>query len=119
MSCPGVPFGRRSPQKRGPYSTPKHTDGKVATGAAAEAGQKALAKAMDLIAGAVAFKVGGLPAAAGTYSAKVGQRAIVGGLGARAARRSFEGGAPRLLAPPLAVPLGRFATGEGLALGER
>ena len=25
MSCPGVPFGRRSPQKRGPYSTPKHS----------------------------------------------------------------------------------------------
>ncbi len=27
MSCPGVPFGRRSPQKRGPYSTPKHISG--------------------------------------------------------------------------------------------
>ena len=94
-------------------------DGAMKTGAAAEAGQKAVAKAMDLIAGAVAFKVGGLPAAAGTYSAKIGQRAIVGGLGARAARRSFEGGAPRLPAPPLAFPLGQFATGEALALGER
>ncbi len=94
-------------------------DGAMKTGAAAEAGQKAVAKAMDLIAGAVAFKVGGLPAAAGTYSAKIGQRAIVGGLGARAARRSFESGAPRLPAPPLAFPLGQFATGEALALGER
>ena len=26
MTCPGVPFGRRSPQKRGPYSTPKHSE---------------------------------------------------------------------------------------------
>ena len=75
-------------------------DGSFKTDAAGEAGRKAAAKLVDLIAGAVAFKVGGLGAAAGTYSAKVGTRAIMGGLGAASARRSFEGGAPRLLAPP-------------------
>lgn len=69
-------------------------------GAAGEAGRKAVAKAMDLIAGAIAFKVGGLGAAAGTYGAKVGTRAVMGGIGAAAARRSFEGGAPRLMLPP-------------------
>ncbi|MDP4006513.1 hypothetical protein [Methylobacterium sp. NEAU K] len=94
-------------------------DGTIKPGAAGEAGRKAVAKAMDLIAGAIAFKVGGLPAAAGTYGAKVGQRAIMGGIGAASARRSFEGGAPRLLAPPPMLPLGQFATGEGLALGQR
>lgn len=75
-------------------------DGSFKTDAAGIAGQKAVAKLVDLIAGAVAFKIGGLGAAAGTYSAKVGTRAIVGGIGAASARRSFEGGAPRLLAPP-------------------
>ncbi|MFD0936670.1 hypothetical protein [Methylobacterium trifolii] len=40
-----------------------------------------MAKALDLIAGAVAFKVGGIGAAAGTYGAKVGQRALLGGVG--------------------------------------
>ncbi|MGE8131492.1 hypothetical protein ACQKQD_31480 [Methylobacterium sp. NPDC080182] len=59
-----------------------------------------MAKAVDLIAGAIAFKVGGLGAAAGTYGAKVGTRAVMGGVGAASARRSFEGGATRLVAPP-------------------
>jgi hypothetical protein len=67
-------------------------DGTIKPGAAGEAGRNVVAKAMDLIAGAIAFKVGGLPAAAGTYGAKVGQRAIMGGIGAASARRSFEGG---------------------------
>ncbi|MBE7197227.1 MAG: hypothetical protein INR70_05430 [Parafilimonas terrae] len=89
-------------------------DGTIKSGAAGEAGRKALAKAMDLIAGAIAFKVGGIGAAAGTYGAKVGTRAIVGGLGAASARRSFEGGAPRLLAPPPMLPLGEAAIGSGL-----
>ncbi|MCJ2063238.1 hypothetical protein MKK63_11005 [Methylobacterium sp. J-088] len=94
-------------------------DGTIKSGAAGEAGRKAVAKAMDLIAGAIAFKVGGLGAAAGTYGAKVGTRAVMGGIGAASARRSFEGGAPRLLAPPPMLPLGQLATGEGLALGQR
>ncbi|MCJ2067253.1 hypothetical protein MKK75_00255 [Methylobacterium sp. J-030] len=91
-------------------------DGSFKTDAAGEAGRKAAAKLVDLIAGAVAFKVGGLGAAAGTYSAKVGTRAIIGGLGAASARRSFEGGAPRLLAPPpgYAVSAGS-STGRVLA----
>ncbi|MCJ2136699.1 hypothetical protein MKK69_22055 [Methylobacterium sp. J-026] len=94
-------------------------DGAIKAGEAGETGRKAVAKLADLIAGAVAFKVGGLGAAAGTYGAKVGTRAIVGGLGAASARRSFEGGAPRLLAPPPMLPLGQLATGEGLALGQQ
>lgn len=94
-------------------------DGTIKAGAAGEAGRKAVAKAMDLIAGAVAFKVGGIGAAAGTYGAKVGTRAVVGGLGASSARRSFEGGAPRLLAPPPMLPLGQLSAGEGLALGQQ
>ena len=94
-------------------------DGTIRPGAAGEAGRKAVAKLADLIAGAIAFKVGGLGAAAGTYGAKVGTRAIVGGLGAAGARRSFEGGAPRLLAPPPMLPLGQLSTGEGLALGQQ
>ena len=75
-------------------------DGTIKPGAAGEVGRKAVAKAMDLIAGAIAFKVGGLPTAAGTYGAKVGQRAIMGGIGAAQARASFEGGASRVMAPP-------------------
>ena len=89
-------------------------DGTIKPGAAGEAGRKAVAKAMDLIAGAIAFKVGGIGAAAGAYGAKVGQRAILGGIGAASARRSFEGGAPRLLAPPPVLPLGEAAIGSGL-----
>lgn len=89
-------------------------DGTIKPGAAGEAGRKAVAKAMDLIAGAIAFKVGGIGAAAGAYGAKVGQRAVLGGIGAASARRSFEGGAPRLLAPPPVLPLGEAAIGSGL-----
>lgn len=76
------------------------------------------AKALDMLAGMIAFKVGGLPAAAGTYSAKVGQRALVGGVGAAKARASFGGGAPRIPAPPVALPLGRLGTGVGLETAE-
>ena len=75
---------------------------------------KALAKALDVIAGMVAFKVGGIPAVVGTYGAKVGQRAVIGGIGSAAARRSFEGGAPRVALPGPALPTGRLATGAGL-----
>ncbi|MCJ2093131.1 hypothetical protein MKK67_11575 [Methylobacterium sp. J-072] len=94
-------------------------DGTIKAGAAGEAGRKAVAKAMDLIAGAIAFKVGGLGAAAGAYGAKVGTRAVVGGLGAASARRSFEGGAPRLLAPPPMLPLGQAAAASGLYSGQQ
>ncbi|MCJ2101988.1 hypothetical protein [Methylobacterium sp. E-046] len=94
-------------------------DGTIKPGAAGEAGRKAVAKAMDLIAGAIAFKVGGIGAAAGAYGAKVGTRAVMGGIGAATARRSFESGAPRLLAPPPMLPLGQLAAGEGLALGQQ
>ncbi|TXN64635.1 hypothetical protein [Methylobacterium sp. WL6] len=75
------------------------------------------AKALDVLAGMIAFKVGGLPAAAGTYGAKVGQRALVGGVGAIKARASFGGGAPRMPAPPLALPTDRLGVGAGLYAG--
>jgi len=66
------------------------------------------------------LKVGGLPAAAGTLAAKPTERLIAGGIGARAARRSFEGGAPRVrVSLPSLPPLGRLATGEGLAVGQQ
>ncbi|SEP09804.1 hypothetical protein SAMN02799625_04667 [Methylobacterium sp. UNC300MFChir4.1] len=103
----GVASTLFSPEERGHFrrfstalASTIRPDGTMRTGAGAEAAQKAVAKAVDLIAGAIAFKVGGLGAAAGTYGAKVGTRAIMGGLGAASARRSFEGGAPRLVLPP-------------------
>jgi hypothetical protein len=95
-------------------------DGAAKTGAGAEIAKKAAAKALDLVMGAVALKVGGLPAAAGTLAAKPTERLIAGGIGARAARRSFEGGAPRVrVSLPSLPPLGTLATGEGLAVGQR
>ena len=71
------------------------------------------AKALDVLAGIIAFKVGSLPMAAGTYSANVRQRALVGGVGAAEARASFGSGAPRIAPAPVALPLGRLGTGVG------
>lgn len=76
------------------------------------------AKALDVLAGMVAFKVGGPGAGLATYGAKVGQRALVGGVGARDARRSFEGGAPRMQPPAPALPTGRLSIGGGLSVSE-
>ncbi|GJD53834.1 hypothetical protein OPKNFCMD_6613 [Methylobacterium crusticola] len=59
---------------------------------------------MDLISGAVGFKVGGLGGAAAAYGAKVGQQLLEGGLNTARAAHSFEGGAPRVLAPAPEVP---------------
>ena len=75
-------------------------DGVMRTGSALETGRQAAAKALDLLAGALAFKALGPMAGAGAYKAKVGQRTLVGGLGAVGARRSFEGGAPSLPVAP-------------------
>ncbi|WP_411904167.1 hypothetical protein [Methylorubrum thiocyanatum] len=91
-------------------------DGSVKPNANAAAG--VAAKALDVLAGMVAFKVGGPGAGLATYGAKVGQRALVGGVGARSARRSFEGGAPRLLPPAPVMPTDRLAVGGGLAVGQ-
>ncbi|MFD6443214.1 hypothetical protein ACFWDG_26400, partial [Peribacillus sp. NPDC060186] len=78
----------------------------------------AVAKALDLLVGAVAFKVGGPGAAGAAYGARVGQRAIGGGLNAARARGSFQGGAPRAPLPRTMPPpsLGRLGTGAGLAV---
>lgn len=91
-------------------------DGTIRSGAALAAGRQAAVKAIDALMGALAFKVAGPVAGAGVYKAKIGQRALVGGLGSVAARRSFEGGAPRLALPPpsYAVSVGN-ATGRTLA----
>nr|WP_137831257.1 hypothetical protein [Methylobacterium sp. L1A1] len=91
-------------------------DGSAKPNASAAAG--AAAKALDVLAGMVAFKVGGPGAGLGVYGAKVGQRALVGGVGARQARQSFEGGAPRLLPPPPVLRTDRLAVGAGLSAGQ-
>lgn len=87
--------------------------GSAKPGASAAAG--VAAKALDVLAGMVAFKVGGPGAGIGAYGAKVGQRALVGGVGARNARRSFEGGAPRMQPPAPVLDLRPVGTGSGLA----
>nr|WP_137830251.1 hypothetical protein [Methylobacterium sp. L1A1] len=84
----------------------------------ASAAADAAAKALDVLAGMVAFKVGGPGAGLGVYGAKVGQRALVGGVGARQARQSFEGGAPRLLPPPPVLRTDRLAVGASLSAGQ-
>lgn len=88
-------------------------DGTARPNASAAAG--AASKALDLLAGMVAFKVAGPGAGLATYGAKVGQRALVGGVGARNARRSFEGGAPRMRPPAPVLDLRPVGTGSGLA----
>lgn len=71
------------------------------------------AKALDALAGAIAFKVGGPGAGLAAYGAKVGQRALLGGVGTARARGSFEGGAPRVR-PSYSVPA---TGGAGVAAG--
>lgn len=79
----------------------------------------AVAKAFDLIAGAVAFKAGGPGAAGAAYGARdAGRRALTSGVGASRARQSFEGGAPALRALAQPLDASRFASGSGLAVGE-
>ncbi|MDR7039876.1 hypothetical protein J2X36_004654 [Methylobacterium sp. BE186] len=78
----------------------------------------AVARALDVLTGAVAFKIGGPGAAIGAYGQKAGQRLITGGVNASRARRSFEGGAPRLRAPVPVPDAGRLTVGAGLYAGE-
>lgn len=54
---------------------------------------------LNVIAGLAGAKLGGVPAVLAAYGAKTAQDAARGGLAASAARRSFEGGAPRTAAP--------------------
>lgn len=78
----------------------------------------AVARALDVLIGAVAFKIAGPGAAIGAYGQKAGQRLITGGVNASRARRSFEGGAPRLRAPVPVPETGRLAVGSGLLVGD-
>lgn len=80
-------------------------------------GAKIVAKALDVLTGMVAFKVAGPAAGAAAYGARIGQRALIGGAGAAKARRSFEGGAPRLPAPPVDYRTDRLAVGSGVYSG--
>ncbi|KQT55051.1 hypothetical protein ASG52_25130 [Methylobacterium sp. Leaf456] len=121
---PGAGLGRElfSPEElgqlrrfSGALQSTLRPDGKMRPNAGVAAGTAA--KALDVLAGMVAFKVGGLAAGIGAYGAKVGQRALIGGVGARQARQSFEGGAPRMLTPPPVLPTRRLAVGGGLATG--
>lgn len=117
---PGAGLGRElfSPEELGQFrrfsgalQATLRPDGTVKPNAGAAAG--VAAKALDVLAGMVAFKVGGPAAGIGAYGAKVGQRALVGGVGARRARQSFEGGAPRILPPPT-LDLRPVGVGSGL-----
>lgn len=77
---------------------------------------------VNVLAGAIGFKAGGPAGAAAAYGARVGQRALVGGLSAGRASRSFNEGAPRVPspAPAYAVPFGfggAGAAGLGTAYG--
>lgn len=92
-------------------------DGTIKSGSQAAAG--VVAKAADVLAGMVAFKVGGPGAAGAAYGAKAGQRAVFDGIGASSARRSFEGSAPQLWSPGPAFLTDRIAVGAGIAARQR
>ncbi len=63
------------------------------------AGGKLAGKALDAIATAIGFKVGGFAGAGAAYTARVGSKGIQGNLNARSVRRSFDG-------MPVAAPSG-------------
>lgn len=62
----------------------------------------------------VALHAGGIPGAAASIGVKALREQAGSLLGARAARRSFAGGAPRVALPGPVLPTGRLATGAGL-----
>ncbi len=75
---------------------------------------------MNLISGAIGFKVGGPVGGAAAFGARIGQRVLEGGLNGIQAARSFEGGAPRVRAPLPEVPprfVSRAAMGAGVGTG--
>lgn len=77
-----------------------------------------VARALDVLAGAVAFKVGGPAAAGATYGMRPAQRLLTGGVSASRARRSFEGGAPRVRPTGPMASTGQLAVGSGLSIGD-
>lgn len=90
-------------------------DGALRPNGGGKAGQIA-GKALDSIAAALGFQAGGLPAAGAIYTGRFGTRLLQDGFAARAARQSFEGGAPRAAAPRGPVlDLRPIGTGSGLA----
>ncbi|ACL60991.1 hypothetical protein [Methylobacterium nodulans] len=77
---------------------------------------RALARqVMNLISGAVGYKLAGPGGGALAYGMRMGQRVLDGSLDAMRASRSFEGGAPRVVltlpAPPPALTAGAGAAG--------
>lgn len=73
-------------------------------------------KALDGISALLAAQAGGLPAGAAVFTGRFGTRLLQDGVAARAARRSFEGGAPTLSrsAGPV-LDLKAIGIGSGLA----
>jgi hypothetical protein len=78
-------------------------------------GRAMAANLLNGLMGALAFKVGFPTAAAVPFTAKAGQRLLIGGPGASQASRSFGGGAPRARPDGPVLDMQRIGTGSGLA----
>ncbi len=78
---------------------------------------KLAGKALDAVIAAGAFKVGGIPAAGTAYTTGLGTKMLQGLYHGSVARRSFEGGAPRVREVPPDMGRGRLGVGAGLYAG--
>lgn len=78
---------------------------------------KLAGKALDAVIAAGAFKVGGIPAAGTAYTTGLGTKMLQGLYHGSVARRSFEGGAPRVRELPPDMGRGRIGVGAGLYAG--
>ena len=79
-------------------------------------GRTLAANLLNGLLGAIAFKSGLPTAAAAPFTAKAGQRIVIGGPGAFGASRSFGGGAPRVV-PDTPEVFQRLGQGGGRAAG--
>ncbi|WP_264051678.1 hypothetical protein [Methylobacterium flocculans] len=77
---------------------------------------KIMGKALDGIAAALGFSAGGVAGASAAYTGRFGSQLLLSGYQGRAARQSFEGGAPRLPRPASPVlDLRQIGVGSGLS----
>lgn len=90
-------------------------DGKVKPNGGGAA-DKIMSKALDGIATALGFSAGGIPGASAAYTGRFGSKLLLGSYQGRAARQSFEGGAPRLAPPPTGSVLDLRPIGVGSGL---
>ena len=81
-------------------------------------GGKIAAKSMDAITTALGFHLGGFAGAGAAYTGRYGTRLLQDGVQARAARQSFQGGAPRLAPPVIRRDLRPVGVGAGLSAQE-